>query len=433
MNIFRLPKDFLLGTASSSVQIEGGDTNNTWYNWCNLGKITDSSSCITACDHWNRLEEDTQILKRLNVDCYRMSLEWSRIEPSAGRYSKAALEHYRYEIMLLLKNNIKPLITLHHFSEPLWFEAMGGWANPQNAEHFIRYVQFVVENLGDIVCEWVTFNEPNVYSYFGYAFGNFPPGARDIFKTFKVISQLLKTHVRLYSLIHEIRQKRGFKGKTLVGAAIHLRIFDGITTPGRMTAKLVNYFFHRLFMEGTVRGKIKFPLSRDGYKYKKGIYVDFLGVNYYTRNIVEFALDPSLYFHRLVNDKDLRRSDIGWDIYPRGIYDICKKYYNEYKIPIFITENGLSDKSDNKRINFIASHLYCIKKAIDDGIDIQRYYHWTTIDNFEWTYGEIARFGLFECDFKTQKRSARKSAEFYSRICAKKELSKDMIRDFDMH
>ena len=158
MNTFKLNDQFLLGTATSSTQIEGGDTNNTWYRWCEAGHITDSSSCVNACDHWNRVEQDTEILKNMHVGTHRMSLEWSRIEPTPNHFSHAAIRHYKNEIQLLVDNNIRPLVTLHHFSDPLWFMDRGGWSKPENTEHFLAYIRFVVENLGDLVCDWITFN-----------------------------------------------------------------------------------------------------------------------------------------------------------------------------------------------------------------------------------------------------------------------------------
>jgi len=430
MVTFKLGDQFMLGTATSSAQIEGGDTNNTWYKWCLEGHIKDSSNCINACDHWNRVEQDTELLKNLNVQTHRMSLEWSRIEPFPGEFSEEAMKHYRDEIRLLVKNNIKPLVTLHHFSEPIWFQDMGGWKKPFNCEYFIRYVRYVVENLGDLVSDWVTFNEPNVYTSMGYLIGIFPPGERNIIESLKVMAQIINTHVRVYKLIHEIRREHNFNGKTMVGCAMHLRVFDAITATGKMVAKAVNYYFNELLMVGTTTGRFLFPLSLMGGGDKKGIYVDFLGINYYTRNIVEFVFDPSQYFYLFVNDRSLGKSDLGWDIYPEGIYRVCKKYYDRYRLPIFITENGISDRKDNKRPDFIADHLYYIAKAITEGIQIERYYYWTLMDNFEWLEGETTSFGLYECNFKTQERTARKSAQLYADICKNKGLTKDMIEKF---
>ncbi len=430
MFAFKFNNKFMMGVATASTQIEGGDTGNTWYKWCEDGHIKDSSSCITACDHWNRVEEDTELLKELNTQTYRMSLEWSRLEPSPGSFSNEAMEHYRNEIQLLRDSNIKPLVTLHHFSEPQWFQDAGGWLKPENSEHFMEYARYAVKNLGDMVNEWVTFNEPNVYVNLGYVMGCFPPGIRDLWGSLRVKTELIKTHVRLYALIHKIRQDKNFKGKTRVGTAMHIRVFDGVSFIGRKVASIVDYVFNKMLMEGMTTGKLLFPLPHKGYKAKKGRYVDFLGINYYTRNIVEFVFDPSNYFYKFRNDDNLNKTDLGWDIYPEGIYSVCKKYYGKYRIPIYITENGISDKHDNRRPDFIIDNLYYINKAIGEGVPIERYYHWTLMDNFEWNEGETAKFGLYECDFKTQERKERKSARLYAGICKSKEVTKEMIKEF---
>ncbi|MDX9871883.1 MAG: glycoside hydrolase family 1 protein [Clostridia bacterium] len=426
MAIFKLPDDFLLGTVTSSVQIEGGDTGNTWYQWAKDGHIVDNSSPFTACDHWNKVEEDTRILKSLHVQTHRMSLEWSRLEPAPGQFSAAALQHYREEIQRLLDENIEPLVTLHHFSEPVWFQEAGGWQREGNAQYFIAYVRYVVENLGDLVCEWVTFNEPNVYTLFGYEIGSFPPGIRNLRISRQVKAELIKTHVHLYTLIHQIRRDRQFPGRTRVGAAMHLRVFDGLTFFGKMVARLADHIFNELCLAGMTTGRLKFPLPGWPSSHKKGRYADFLGINYYTRNIVEFAWDPRLYFYRWLNDKSLDKSDLGWDIYPQGIYRVCKKYYSRYKLPIYITENGISDKHDNRRPDYLVRHLAWLAKAVSAGIKVERYYHWTLMDNFEWLEGETAKFGLYHCNFRTQERTARKSAELFRAVCMTKEFTAEI-------
>ena len=424
MNVIRFDDSFLFGTASASIQIEGGDTKNTWYRWClEPGHIADSSSCFRACDHWNRVEEDTKILADLNIQTYRMSFEWSRIEPEEGVFSEDAIKHYRDEIQLLLSYGIKPIVTLHHFSEPIWFIDMGGWEKTENIQVFLRYSELVTERFGDLVSEWITFNEPNVYTIFGYALGIFPPGGKSLCKIFSLVPKLISAHCNAYKTIHRIRAERGFKGETKVGLAMHIRIFDGITPIGKATAGLVDYIFHRIFLSGFMKGRIHFPLKRESVKVKKGRYADFLGINYYTRNIVEFVFDPTIYFYRFINDSLLNRSDLGWDIYPEGIYRACKRYYKKFRLPVYITENGISDQKDDRRSGFIKDHLTFVRKAIEEGIPVERYYYWSQMDNFEWNEGERGYFGLYHCDFATQIRTPRYSAKVYADICRKKEFS----------
>lgn len=427
---FNLPKNFLFGTATSSVQTEGGDTNNTWYKWCVEGHIKDSSNCINANDHWNRIDEDVNILKNLNVQVHRISLEWSRIEPSEGVFSDEAINHYKYEIKKLLENNIRPLITLHHFSEPIWFHNIGSWENPKCTEIFLEYVRFTVENLGHLVSEWITFNEPNVYTVLGYGVGLWPPGKKGILTSLRIYTKFIKTHIEAYKLIHLIRRKNDFKDSTQVGCAMHIRIFEGKTILTKIIASLSNYIFNELLIVGTTTGKLKYPLQKKGYNVVKGKYVDFMALNYYTKILVEFTFNLSTVFYKEGNDKTLDQTELGWDIYPQGLYTICKKYYERFKLPIYITENGISDKTDLKRPDFILSHISNVAKAIKDGIPIKRYYYWTLIDNFEWLEGETTNFGLIEYDFKTLQRKARKSVEIYREICKHKKFTKEMYKKF---
>lgn len=427
---FELPENFLMGTATSSAQIEGGDTNNTWYRWCVEGHVKDGSNCIVANDHWNRIEGDIEILKQLNVDTHRMSLEWSRIEPEKGKYFREAIEHYRNEISLLLKNNIKPLVTLHHFSEPLWFHEMGSWKKAENTAFFLEYVRYVIEELGDLVTDWITFNEPNVYSFMGHVIGFWPPGERKLRKAFKVQKSMVGAHIEAYRLIHDIREKKEFPGKTMVGAAIHIMIFEGVSFAGKMVARLADYLFNDLLMEATVTGKMRFPLWGKDYSYPQGKYVDFIGINYYTRNLLRFTFQPDTFFIKLDTDKKLDKNDLGWDIYPKGLYDSCKKYYSKYRLPIYITENGISDSQDKKRAEYICSHLLNISEAIHEGIPVQRYYYWTLMDNFEWIEGERAFFGLVECNFKNQERTMRRSVKLFGEICKKKKLIPEDIKRY---
>lgn len=428
MQSYQLGDSFMLGTATASAQIEGGDRNNTWFEWCESGHILDNTSCITACDHWNRVTEDTALLKALNVQTHRLSLEWSRIEPKPGEFSKEALKHYRDEIMLLLSNEIKPLVTLHHFSEPIWFEKLGGWKKPENTKLFVEYVRFVVENLGDVVSEWVTFNEPNVYAFMGYAFGIFPPGRRNLFDCLAVLKAMIKTHTELYGMIHQIRSDKGYRGATKVGVANHIRIFDGVTGLGKKTAHVVDYFFNTLAIEGMTTGRLRLPMLGWDSGIKKGIYADFMGLNYYTRSVVEFVLSPSNYFYKECCDKNLEKTDLGWDIYPKGIYRVCKRYYEAYNLPIYITENGISDKLDNRRPEFIVNHLAYLARAMTEGVTVERYYHWTLMDNFEWLNGQEGFFGLYKCNFKTQERTPRKSGPLYAQICSSRAFQADISK-----
>ena len=384
---------------------------------------------MTACDHWNRVGADTRLLEKMHVQTHRLGLEWSRIEPQKGRFSQEAIEHYRRELILLRSCGIRPLVTLHHFAEPLWFIEEGGWAEPGNPGLFLDYARHVVERLGDLASDWVTFNEPNVYLPFGYILGCFPPGRHDFREARRIGAALIRTHVSLYRLIHETRRRCCFAGRTRVGAAMHLRVFEGLTPLGKKTAQAADYLFNSLFLEGMTTGRVRFPLSA-GTGGRASRCADFIGINYYTRSIVEFAWDPRLYFHRFLHDDSLDKTDLGWDIYPDGIYEVCRRCYEKYRLPIFITENGISDRLDNRRPDFLVDHLARVARAVREGIPVERYYYWTLMDNFEWLDGEEGSFGLYGCDFRTQRRTPRGSAALYAQICKNRGVTSKMLAEF---
>lgn len=427
-----LPKDFKMGSATAALQIEGGDRNNNWYDWCEKGRIKDGSHCVVATDHWNLYEQDIAIMKELNHDTYRMGIEWSRLEPERGQFSEEAVNHYRNEITKLLDNGIHPIVTLHHFSHPLWLEDQGGWEDPKVINEFKRFTQFVVEKLGDLVTDWITINEPNVFVIYGYLHGTWPPGKNNMGSMFKALRNMIMAHIESYQLVHQIRKERAFPGETLVGVANHLRIFDPVSPNiiNKAIAHLPRYISQDIILEGMITGKLKFPLGFGGYPLGKGKYCDFLGINYYSRDMVRFTLDPKKAFAELSIKENAPVNDLGWEIYPNGLYRLCKYYNQKYPMPIFITENGICDENDSKRTQFIYDHLLEIRNLIRDGIPVQRYYHWTLIDNFEWLEGEKARFGLVHNDYPTQTRTIRKSGRFYGAICREKAITTSMIEQY---
>ncbi len=432
MEPFKLPQDFLFGTATASAQIEGGDRNNNWFRFCEEGKTKDKSHCIVSADHWNRYEEDIRLMSEMNQQVYRMSIEWSRIEPSRGVYSEEAIRHYRNELELLLKNNIRPLVSIHHVTNPLWFEDMDGWANPESVSIFKGFAEKAVRSFGDLVSDWVTINEPNVYLEGAYAGANFPPQEPSLRKYFRGAKHMILAHLEAYRSIHRIRNEMGFRGETLVGVAHHVRVFDPADNkPGtRLACKLGDYSFHRIFFEGTTYGRLLPPIGPGGCPLGKGTFCDFIGINYYTRDVVRFTWDITRLFGDFTLKENADCNDMGWEIYPEGLYRLCKKYWLEYKLPIFITENGIPDSRDAKRAKFIYDHFVMIRRLLDEEVPVERYYHWSLIDNFEWDEGLSQRFGLIEVDYATQKRTVRKSGHFYGELAKSKEITEEMIEKY---
>jgi beta-glucosidase len=423
---FKLPDTFLLGTATASLQIEGGDRNNSWFRWCEQGHVKEGH-CAVACDHWNRVEEDTTLMKSLNHHTYRLSIEWSRIEPEKGRFDPTAMAHYRREIEGLTEAGIVPLVTLHHFSNPLWLEDAGAWINPEVVGIFERYTAYVVEALGDLVADWVTINEPNVYAAFGYLLGNWPPGKTNLSDCLKVARNMALAHINSYRKIHEMRAGMG-KTDTMVGVANHLRLFESKNgyLHEKWLAALVSHLFEGMFVTAMAEGRLTLPLG-SGYPLGKGRYVDFMGINYYSREMISFTSDPGMLFAKMETRAGAPVNDLGWEIYPEGLYLFCRKYWDRYGVPIYITENGTCDNRDAFRARYIYDHLYQVKRLIDEGVDVRRYYHWTFTDNFEWEAGMAAKFGIVELNYETQERKVRPSGLFFADVCRDRGVTEEMI------
>ena len=409
---FKLKENLLLGTATAATQIEGGDENNNWARFAADGKVDDGTSPVRANDHYNRFREDIDLMAEMGLEIYRFGIEWSRVEPARGEYSDEALAHYREEIEYMLSKGIRPMLTLHHFTTPLWFEDMGAWESPESVGIFLALVDKVVAALGDLVSDYITINEPNVYATNSLFYGIWPPEKKSIGSLVRAFSNMTAAHVRAYSLIHEKRAAMGkSREETLVSFANHLRVFEPKNKKNlwhRLAAKLAEYLFQGAITKAMMTGKCVFPvLRRSGVK--RGKYYDFIGINYYTRSTCEGIADGV--------HEGSDKNDLGWEIYHEGLIRLSEKlsaaYGEEY--PIFVTENGTCDNTDSFRSRFIYDQLKLISETDNR---IERYYHWSFIDNFEWREGESARFGIVRCDYETQTRAVKDSGKLYSSIIA---------------
>jgi beta-glucosidase len=427
MESFKFPDGLLLGTSTSALQMEGGDKNNSWYKWANDGHTKDGTHPGIACGHWNRIDEDIELMKKLNCRIYRMGIEWSRIEPKKGVFNREAIAHYRDEIRKLIDNGIDPLVTLHHFSNPLWFDEAGGWVNPESIMLFERYAEYVVRNLGDIVTGWITINEPNVMLVNGYVYGIWPPGKKSIFDFFKAAGNVIRAHIRAYKKLHEIGLNMN-AGDIKVGVANHIRLFEPKTKKlaDKLVAKIYDYLFHDIFIRGMHEGKLSFPVGR-GYPFGNGRYFDFFGINYYTRDTVSFVPDIKRLFGKMEVPEGCEKSDLGWEIYPEGLYMIVKKYHEKYNAAVYITENGIDTHDEDVRIKFMSDHLFQLKKLNDEGVEVKKYYYWTLIDNFEWLEGFQPKFGLIGMNLKSLDRKIKKSGMFFSDVSKEGEISEHLM------
>lgn len=380
----KFPKDFLWGAATSAYQVEGGIKNCDWSLFFDAGR---------ASDHYHLFEEDFDLMKKLSLDAYRFSIEWSRIEPRAGEFARKEVEHYRGVLGSLKARGIKSMVTLHHFTLPLWLAKIGGFANKKSVSYFSRFAKKVFDEYGDLVDFWQSFNEPLIYATQGYLGGIWPPRKKNPILFFKVIKNQISAHKQIYKIFHTTRQKAVKLG--IAKNNIYFEPFSSSSPLDKVSSSLADYFWNRYFLE-----KIRNEL-------------DFIGLNYYFHNKVKFPYQNK--------NENKVISDLGWEIYPQGIYQVLKGL-QKYNLPVYITENGLADTKDKKRKDFIKDHLFWVHRAIEEGVDVRGYFHWSLMDNFEWEKGFGPCFGLVEIDYRTLKRKPRPSAHYLAKISKENSL-----------
>lgn len=399
------PKDFLWGVSTSAYQVEGGITND-WSRWENSlerkavlrgkGLNPEDFICGRACDFVHKYEEDIKLVKELGCGAFRVSLEWAKIEPKKGEFDLEAIAYYRRLLAKIRENNLKTVVTIWHWTNPLWLAFEGGWANRQVANYFANYTEKVVKELGDLVDFWLTLNEPMVHVVNGYIVGKFPPSKHNPLLAFRVFNNLVKAHNSAYKVIH----------KSLPEAKVGLTSLYNYAEPvshkswlDKLVVRLYDYFWNDRFLLKTRK------------------YLDYLGVDYYFHDRLTW-LPP---FRKNLN---IQVTDLGWEIYPQGIYEVLKRL-DKYELPIYIMENGLADATDAKRPEFIREHLKFVHQAIRENVDVRGYFHWSLLDNFEWALGWAPKFGLYEVDRQTFERKPRSSVEVYRKICTDNQLVLD--------
>ncbi len=424
---FQLKDGMSLGVASAATQIEGGDLNHNWNDWFRRGRIKDGSDPARATDHYNRWREDADLMAGMGIKIYRLGIEWARLCPTRGSWDLGAVAHYREELTYLKDNGISILLTIHHFTNPMWFEAKGGFTKAENLGDFLDFVENAVRSFGDLVSEYITINEPNVYATESFYWGTWPPGEKSMKQAFTVMTNMAVCHIRAYALIHKIRGEMGFHD-TRVSFAHHMRVFDPaqIENPyHRICTLLLERFFQEAINQALCFGVFKWPLKKAP-EIKRGEFIDFIAVNYYTRTTVSGFRDGT---HR-----GAPKNDLGWEIYPEGIVRCVKDQYSLLPRPIYITENGTCDNTDAFRSRYIYEHL---KALCDSGLPIERYYHWCFCDNFEWIEGESARFGLVHVDYETQVRTVKKAGNFYAAVIREggvtEEIYETYVKDEKYH
>ncbi|AKI97069.1 glycoside hydrolase family 1 protein [Kosmotoga pacifica] len=408
------PSGFLWGVATAGHQIEGKNFFSDWYAWEKLGKIKNNDTSEIACGSWDNFERDIKALKELGVKTYRYSIEWARVEPRINKFDKDSLLRYRRFTERLVEEGIKPVVTLHHFVNPLWFSELGGWENGENLRYFKRYVEHVVSELGDLVPIWITINEPNVYSIMSYLRGEWPPEIKDTGRAMQVLSNLLYAHSEAFDVIKE-RYPASMVSVTcnfmFFYPARKFNLFD------RIISSRLNHFYNWVYLDSIISGRILKPLGRGESSPKIKGKLDFIGVNYYTRIFVRNAR-PEPEFPEPSGEK----TDMGYEFYPEGLGEVVSECYRRYKLPVFVTENGIADATDQKRWRYIETALGSLHQAIEKGARVMGYLYWSLMDNFEWKEGYSMKFGLYETDFQNLVFTPRKSAEKYAELIEKNAL-----------
>lgn len=380
------------GVATSAYQVEGDCFNNDWYEWEQKGKT--KGKCGKACDYWNKYEEDHALSQELGCNAFRLSLEWSKIEPEEGKFSEEAIEHYRKVLQDIKSKGMMRSVTLWHWTLPLWLAKKGGWHKKETVEHFVRYCEKVIKELGEEIDMFLTMNEPRLPLNRGYLMGNFPPGKRNPFLFLLARKNMIAAHELCYKLVK--KEKPDLE----VGITQFCNdfVYDGSGLLKKMVEKaedLYNWIFY------------------DSLKN----HFDFIGINYYFA--VDIFFTPPFHRMKTVNGE---KTDFGWGIFPEGFHEVIMDAWKRYGKPIYIFENGIANAGDDHRIAFIKSHLEKIHEAILKGADVRGYFHWSLVDNFEWNEAYNMKFGLVDVDFETLERKPRKSFYEYAKICISNEL-----------
>ena len=386
--MLEFPKKFLWGSAIAAHQVEGNNIYNDW--WEDEARAVFKFKSGEACKHYDLFRQDFDLAKSLNQNALRISIEWSRVEPEPGNFNLAEIKHYKDVIVALKERGIEPVITLHHFTSPAWFNKLGSWQNRKALSYFFGFVEKIVDVFSADVRYWATINEPVIYIYFGYLLGIWPPHKKGIFNSISAFYSLIFAHVQTYKIIHRIYQKNNLP-PPYVGIAANLRYF--LACSDTFSTRLGVY----------IRDKI-YNLSFLEYLHKHKA-MDYIGVNYYTKeDIGSFG------------EARVEKNSLGWDIYPEGLYKLLLKL-KKFNLPVFVLENGICTEDDNQRFSYISEHLKYLHKAMKEGLDVLGYLYWSLLDNFEWDKGFAPRFGLIEVDYNTYKRTIRESAAKYGEVC----------------
>jgi beta-glucosidase len=435
------PERFLWGSATSAYQVEGspladGAGPSIWQRFAHTpGRTHDGDTGDVACDHYHRFREDIALMKALGLKAYRFSVAWARVLPAGrGRVNAAGLGFYDRLVDTLLEHGIEPMVTLYHWDLPAALDDRGGWLNPDIAPWFAEYAQTLFHRLDGRVKLWATLNEPWVITDGGYLHGALAPGHRNRFEAPIATHHLLRAHgmaVRAYRAA----------GKHEIGMVVNLEPKYPASSGSEDAAATAraDAYMNRQYLDPVFLGRYPpelreifgeawpewpeedFRLIREP--------LDFIGVNYYTRNVTRHDPDAWPLRARAVRQKQASYTETGWEVFPQGLTDILTWVKERYgNPPVYITENGAAfydpptvdedELSDPLRVDYLRRHLRALLEAIKKGCDVRGYFAWSLLDNLEWSLGFSKRFGIVHVDFATQRRTPKASARFFSKIIA---------------
>jgi beta-glucosidase len=390
------PEGFLFGSSTAAHQVEGGNVNNDWWAWEHTAGTPAVEPSLDAIDHYHRYAEDFALLAELGQNAHRLSLEWSRIEPEPGEFSRAALGHYRRVLGSLAEQGLEAFVTLHHFTNPRWFVERGGWAARDAVERFERYAEVVGRELGDLMPWACTINEPQIYARGGYLWGDRPPGLTN--------PTLWKRVTRAFIAAHAagVRALAAGAGAPKTGICLQLPDLE----PARPGDPDCEAF-----------------VAEQRYEMRE-IYVedlpgDYVGVQYYTRE----RLDPALPGLGAPPPEAATLTQMGWELNPDGLNRAIRLAARS-GLPIVITENGIATADDRERVAYMRDHLSVVADALRDGVDIRGFMYWSSFDNFEWNEGYAPQFGMVAIDRSDDlRRIPLPSARVYGELARTRSLS----------
>ncbi|HEV2104892.1 MAG TPA: family 1 glycosylhydrolase [Candidatus Eisenbacteria bacterium] len=426
------PAGFLWGAATSAHQVEGGNRGNDWWRFEQLpGVIRDGRGSGDACRHWELFDRDFAAAAADGHNAHRLSLEWSRLEPARGRFDATAVAHYHAVFASLRRHRLTPVVTLHHFTNPLWVADAGGWESRDTVDRFGEFVGFCAREFGGEVDWWCTVNEPEVYAFRGWSEGVWPPAVRDDARALEVIANQLEAHGRAYRILHaEDRADADGDGvPARVGFAKHRPQLEA-QRPWHPLDRLQAHFergvFNLAVERAAVDGDIHLAIPgvrgvRRRVPELKGA-LDWYGLNYYTRWRVR-ALAREAHVARA----GAPRSDLGWEVWPEGL-ERALLAAGRLGRPVLVTENGVADAHDAFRPRAIVEFAAAMHRALAAGVPVLGYLHWSLLDNFEWSDGYTGRFGLYAVDFDdpARPRTRRRSAEVFARLARANALTADV-------